>query len=111
MSQLQQSQKILLEKKINEIQPPITYVENKTLRQEVAEIVINFSNFYSNKQNVKKVKAGLTGLVDDLHMHAVAIKKARKKGVGSGIFTIMFPNASKGVRNANKKSNKTKRNS
>jgi hypothetical protein len=86
----------------------VTYVENKSLKQEVAELVTDFSNFYSKKQNTQKVKAVLNGFVDDLNMHACNIKNTKKNGVGKGIIKIIFPNAVKGIENANKKSNKTK---
>ena len=110
MNQLNKSPKIYEQKKTTDQTSRITYVENKSLKQEIAEIVINFSNFYSNKRNVKKVKAGLTGLVDDLHMHAININKAKKSGLGSGLTMMLFPNAVRAVKNANKKSNKAKRN-
>jgi hypothetical protein len=110
MNQQIKSPKIYDQKKTNETSRNITYVENKSLKQEVAEIITNFSNFYSNKKNVKKVKAGLTGLVDDLHVHAIALNKAKKKGLGNGLIMMLFPNAVKAVENANKKPNKAKRN-
>ena len=106
--QLHKSQE-LSEKNRPKYKTEYTYVENKSLKQEISEIIVDFSNFYSDKRNIKKVKAGLTGLVDDLHMHAVNISKARKKGLGNGLVMMLFPNAIKGIEHA-KKPSKTKRN-
>jgi len=85
----------------------ITYVQNKTLKQEIAETITDFANFFSEEKNVKHVKKVTNAIIEDLEMHARNIKKTKKHGIGHAMLNMMFPNTA-GVKHGRKKSNKAK---
>ena len=84
------------------------YVEHKTFRQEIAELLNDFSKHFSDENNVKAIKNNICALIDDLASHAKTISRAKKSGLGHGIANILFPRTIKAVneKNNRKKSNK-----
>ena len=83
------------------------YVEYRTFRQEVAEMLNKFSKHFSNKENVEAIKTNICALVDDLASHAKTINRAKNSGLGHGVANILFPRTIKAI---NEKENRNKPN-
>ena len=85
------NQQMLSQENLNKKVEQKMYIEYKTLRQEAAEAISIFSNYFSNKKNVEQAQELACAIIEDLSKNAKTINKTKKSGVGYGVVALFFP--------------------